>query len=90
MLEPPPKPRGAHADNLSNSRWHPTREQLRQLRARSQQEYRLHKDDLLSVQMRLAQLDPEHVWHYECKLQYYEKDESTVSGTDPKVSNIGI
>jgi hypothetical protein len=75
-----PRPRGAHADHLANSRWHPSREQLRQLRARAQQEYRLHKDDLLSVQLRLGQLDPELVWYHECKLKYFEEDESTVSG----------
>ena len=66
-LTPPPRPVGSRADDLANTRWHPSREQLRELKARANMSHVMHPDDLTSVRKRLAQLDRRQVWTDENK-----------------------
>ena len=64
-LAPPPQPTGAHADDLANSRWHPTRETLRELQGRVRSQYQLHSDDLTSVQKMLNAESSSGLWFKE-------------------------
>ena len=64
-MQPPPSARGAHASNLANSRWHPTREQLRELMHRVDRAHMEHADDLTSTRRILSKLDGKEIWHHE-------------------------
>jgi hypothetical protein len=66
VLQPPPRLQGAHALILANSRWHPAREQLRELYlARVERAHVQHAANLTSMRRILPQLDPTLIWWQE-------------------------
>jgi hypothetical protein len=66
VLQPPPRLQGAHALNLANSRWHPTREQLRELYlARVERAHVQHAANHTSTRRILSQLGPTLIWWQE-------------------------
>ena len=82
-LTPPPQPTGVHGDDLANSRWHPTRETLRELQGRVRSQYQLHSDDLTSVQKMLHAGASSGLWYKE----HLPTSTASVSGASADAAN---